>query len=236
MVSPDHKKQPNPLPSAHLTSILWCQTARSHEFRSSKDVLKNGGAILQMPKVELHPRKTNGWLPKMMAWKRWLLLNVAILGIYVKFLGCISMVKTVKTVKIGGFLRKHVISVIFLVEKRKPLTKDFYKDLWIYSRLINYQIEWLQYIIQIYWMKNRIVWLEMFKMTLWKLIFDFQLDTNQNHFRDAGKNAPTASSKPLPFKVLLLQWPGIGALGGVTRITLTMVFTFCRWGSVEFEI
>ncbi len=34
------------------------------------------------------PPKTNGCLPKMMAWKRWLLLNMAIWGIYVKFLGC----------------------------------------------------------------------------------------------------------------------------------------------------
>ena len=33
------------------------------------------------------PRKLT-WRPKMMVWKRWLLLNMAIFGIYVKFQGC----------------------------------------------------------------------------------------------------------------------------------------------------
>ena len=33
------------------------------------------------------PPKTNGWIPKMMVWKRWFLLNMAIFGIYVRFLG-----------------------------------------------------------------------------------------------------------------------------------------------------
>ena len=28
------------------------------------------------------PPKTNGWIPKMMVWERWLLLNMAIFGIY----------------------------------------------------------------------------------------------------------------------------------------------------------
>ena len=38
----------------------------------------------------IHPRKLT-WIPKMMVWKRWLLLNMAIFGIYVKFLGCKSV-------------------------------------------------------------------------------------------------------------------------------------------------
>ena len=32
--------------------------------------------------------KTNGWMPKMMVWKRSLPLKMAIVGIYVRFLGC----------------------------------------------------------------------------------------------------------------------------------------------------
>ena len=34
----------------------------------------------------LHPRKLT-WIPKMMVWKRWFVLNMVIFGIYVKFLG-----------------------------------------------------------------------------------------------------------------------------------------------------
>ena len=34
----------------------------------------------------LHSRKLTG-IPKMMVWKRWLLVNMAIFGIYVEFLG-----------------------------------------------------------------------------------------------------------------------------------------------------
>ena len=34
----------------------------------------------------LHPRKPT-WIPKMMVWKRWSPLNMAIFGIYVRFLG-----------------------------------------------------------------------------------------------------------------------------------------------------
>ena len=34
----------------------------------------------------IHPRKLT-WISKMMAWKRWFLLNMAIFGIYVRFLG-----------------------------------------------------------------------------------------------------------------------------------------------------
>ena len=36
---------------------------------------------------KIYPRKLT-WIPKIMVWKRWFLLNMAILGIYVKFLGC----------------------------------------------------------------------------------------------------------------------------------------------------
>ncbi len=35
------------------------------------------------------------WIPKMMVWKRRLLLNMAMLGIYVKFLGCIHGFKDI---------------------------------------------------------------------------------------------------------------------------------------------
>ena len=37
-------------------------------------------------KKVLHPGKPT-WIPKMMLWKRWFLLNMAIFGIYVRFLG-----------------------------------------------------------------------------------------------------------------------------------------------------
>ena len=33
----------------------------------------------------LPPPKTNGWIPQIMIWKRWLLLNMVIFSIYVKF-------------------------------------------------------------------------------------------------------------------------------------------------------
>ena len=36
---------------------------------------------------KVHPRKLT-WIPNMMVWKRWLLLNMAIFGIYVSFPGC----------------------------------------------------------------------------------------------------------------------------------------------------
>ena len=39
--------------------------------------------------LPIHPGKLT-WIPKMMVWKRWFLLNMAIFGIYVKFPGCIS--------------------------------------------------------------------------------------------------------------------------------------------------
>ena len=34
-----------------------------------------------------YTRKKIRWIPNMMVWKRWLLLDTAIFGIYVKFLG-----------------------------------------------------------------------------------------------------------------------------------------------------
>ncbi len=36
----------------------------------------------------IHPGKLT-WIPKMMIWKMYLILNMVIFGIYVKFLGCI---------------------------------------------------------------------------------------------------------------------------------------------------
>ena len=42
------------------------------------------------------PPKKLTWIPKMMVWKRWLPLNMAIFGIYVKFLACTSSFKCVQ--------------------------------------------------------------------------------------------------------------------------------------------
>ncbi len=41
----------------------------------------------------LHPRKLT-WIPKMIVWKMYLLLNMAIFGIYVKVLGCTKKLPT----------------------------------------------------------------------------------------------------------------------------------------------
>ncbi len=40
---------------------------------------------LEPRETDLHPQKPT-WIPKMTVWKRWLLLHMAILGIYLKFM------------------------------------------------------------------------------------------------------------------------------------------------------
>ena len=50
---------------------------------SQKNAANQG---LKCWKIRLDPRKLT-WIPKMMVWKRWFLLNMAFFGIYVKFLG-----------------------------------------------------------------------------------------------------------------------------------------------------
>ena len=49
---------------------------------------KNMSLIKRAISVPVHSRKRT-WIPKMMVWKRELPLKIAILGIYVRFLGCI---------------------------------------------------------------------------------------------------------------------------------------------------
>ena len=78
----------------------WAEKNKKEQFIQSKQqkteirdkTWRNPGIeqVLYFPEVkalrELHPRKLT-WIPKMMVWKRWFLLNMAIFGIYVGFLG-----------------------------------------------------------------------------------------------------------------------------------------------------
>ena len=56
-----------------------------HDWKVGFHIATSEGSLSNL----LHPRKLT-WIPKMMVWKRWLLYYMAIFGISVKFLGCIT--------------------------------------------------------------------------------------------------------------------------------------------------
>ena len=66
--------------------ILMFFHLKSQPRRPSKKNLGSTSRFLESK--GLGPRKTKGWIPKMMVWKTWFLLNMAHFGyIFVKFLG-----------------------------------------------------------------------------------------------------------------------------------------------------
>ena len=82
------------IPRLHSVSLcnsvfsggVWSWGKTLNEFWLNLHVASN---ILQDTQcmVYVHPRKLT-WIPKMMVWKRYLPLNMAIFGIYVSFRGC----------------------------------------------------------------------------------------------------------------------------------------------------
>lgn len=69
----------------------------------------------------LHPRKL-AWIPNMMVWKTWLLLSMAIFGIYLKFLGCKYPVSPSRLYNISK------LNIRPRLKGRFPFKKSVYQD------------------------------------------------------------------------------------------------------------
>ena len=76
--SPSYKK-----PCSTLFAAKWLGASGPEPFTKATPIV----SWLWTTAHVLHPRKLT-WIPKMMVWKRWFLLNMAIFGIHVIFLGC----------------------------------------------------------------------------------------------------------------------------------------------------
>ena len=68
--------------------LVWSNSAQRWCNLASLSTQRLACLLIQTWHIYIHPRKLT-WIPKMMVWERRFLLNIAIFGIYVRFLGVI---------------------------------------------------------------------------------------------------------------------------------------------------
>lgn len=73
---------------------------------------------------------TNGWIPKMVIWKRWLLLTKAIFGIYVRFLGGAEGFPSLFHCKKRGHLEIGSLKFIFSLIKPGYFKRFLFRSFW----------------------------------------------------------------------------------------------------------